>query len=163
MGKTLSEDNHTADFTVCCETKEFRVHKAVFCARYRIISQNIQISDCLFRSPVFRATILSDMEEAKKGEIFIPEIDEKTLSSVIYTGQLEMSEDQNIQQMIYAVDKYDLSGFMSLFCSNMREETITGETVADLLMSSHRHEKGELRDVGMEKIRAKRASLAYCI
>ena len=119
MGKTLSEDNHTADFTVCCETKEFRVHKAVFCARYRIISQNIQISDCLFRSPVFRATILSDMEEAKKGEIFIPEIDEKTLSSVIYTGQLEMSEDQNIQQMIYAVDKYDLSGFMSLFCSNM--------------------------------------------
>ena len=73
MGKTLSEDNHTADFTVCCETKEFRVHKAEFCARYRIISQNIQISDCLFRSPVFRATILSDMEEAKKGEIFIPE------------------------------------------------------------------------------------------
>ena len=61
---------------------------------------------------MFRSTILSDMEEAKKGEIFIPEIDEKTLSSVIYTGQLEMSEDQNIQQMIYAGDKYDLPGFM---------------------------------------------------
>ena len=103
---------------------------------------------------MFRAAILSDMEEAKKGEVFIEEIDEKTLSSVIYTGQLEMSEDQNIQQMIYAVDKYDLPGFMNIFCSKMREETIT-----DLLMSAHRHEKGELREVAMEKIRAKREVL----
>ena len=103
---------------------------------------------------MFRATILSDMEEAKKGEIFIPEIDEKTLSSVVYTGELEMSGDQNIQQMIYAGDKYDLPGFMNIFCSKIREETITGETVADPLISAHRHEKGELREVAMEKIRA---------
>ena len=111
---------------------------------------------------MFRAAILSDMEEAKKGEIFIPEIDEKTLSSVIkfiYTGELEMSEDQNIQKMVYAGDKYDLPGFMNIFCSKMREETITGQAIADLLISAHRHEKGELREVAMEKIRAKREVL----
>ena len=33
LGKTLMDDNDTADFTIRCKTKEFRVHKAVFCAR----------------------------------------------------------------------------------------------------------------------------------
>ena len=111
---------------------------------------------------MFRAAILSDMEEAKKGEVFIEEIDEKTLSTVIkliYTGELEMSGDQNIQDMIWAGDKYDLPGFMNMFCSKMREAAVTGEDIADLLISAHRHEKGELREVAMEKIRARREVL----
>ena len=29
----IMEDDKTANFTIRCETKEFRVHKAVFCAR----------------------------------------------------------------------------------------------------------------------------------
>ena len=102
------------------------------------------------------------MKEAKKSEIFIAEIDEKTLSTFIkfiYTGELEMSEEQSIQQMIYAVDEYKLPGFMNIFCSKMREETITGQAIADLLISAHRHEKGELREVAMEKIRARREVL----
>ena len=31
--RSLMDDNDTADFTIRCETKEFRVHKNVFCAR----------------------------------------------------------------------------------------------------------------------------------
>ena len=31
--RTLMDDNDTADFTIRCKTKEFRVHKNVFCAR----------------------------------------------------------------------------------------------------------------------------------
>ena len=53
-GKTILEDDATADFTIRCPTKEFRVHKAILCAR----------------SPVFRASILTPMKEASKGEIF---------------------------------------------------------------------------------------------
>ena len=33
LGKAIMEDSDTADFTLRCETKSFRVHKAVFCAR----------------------------------------------------------------------------------------------------------------------------------
>ena len=50
----------------------------------------------LSRSPVFRASMLSNMEEGIKAEMFIPDIDEKSLDTVIgfvYTGQLKMSED----------------------------------------------------------------------
>ena len=32
-GKTILEDDATADFTIRCPTKEFRVHKAILCAR----------------------------------------------------------------------------------------------------------------------------------
>ena len=31
--RAIMEDGDTADFTIRCETKSFRVHKAVFCAR----------------------------------------------------------------------------------------------------------------------------------
>ena len=31
--RAIMDDDDTADFTIRCETKSFRVHKAVFCAR----------------------------------------------------------------------------------------------------------------------------------
>ena len=31
--RAIMEDDDTADFTICCETKSFRVHRNVFCAR----------------------------------------------------------------------------------------------------------------------------------
>ena len=67
---------------------------------------------CL-RSPVFRASILSDMQEGKKGEIFVRDIDEKTLGSIIqfiYTGEVELSEDYDLEMLVYAADKYNLPG-----------------------------------------------------
>ena len=36
------------------------------------------------RSPVFRASILTDMQEASKGEIFVKEIGEKSLTTIIH-------------------------------------------------------------------------------
>ena len=79
FGKTVLEDDATTDFTIRCETKEFRVHKTILCAR----------------SPVFRAIILTPMEEATKGEIFVKDVDGKTLATIInfiYTGELELGE-----------------------------------------------------------------------
>ena len=86
FGKIILDDDATADFTIRCETKAFRVHKAVLCAR----------------SPVFRASILTPMQEAKKGEIFVEEIGEKSLSILIkfiYTGELELGENPDILEL----------------------------------------------------------------
>ena len=54
--KAIMADVETADFTMRCPTKTFRVHKTFLCAR----------------SPVLRAMVLADMEEDRKGEVVIP-------------------------------------------------------------------------------------------
>ena len=101
FGKGLLQDEATADFTIRCETKSFRVHKAILCAR----------------SEVFRAAILTDMMEAAKGEIFVEDLGEKTLATIlhfIYTGELELGEDPDILELAWAGTKYLLPGFMDL-------------------------------------------------
>ena len=103
--------------------------------------------------------MLSDMEESKKGEMVIPDIDEKTLGTVIkyvYTGQLEMAEDQDLQTLINAADKYQLSELITLLCNQMRKVDLKGERIADLLISAHVHGKEELRELALERIRSNR-------
>lgn len=143
LGKTILEDDATADFTIRCETMEFRVHKAVLCAR----------------SLVFRATILTPMKEADKGEIFVEEIDKKTMATVInfiYTGELELGKDPDIQTLAWAGTKYLLPGFMdllSLQASGNLNGDLKGEMIADLLITAHRHESEDLRMIALDKIR----------
>jgi len=143
FGQAVMEDDSTTDFIIRCDTKAFNVHKNFFCNR----------------SPVFRAAMLSDMEEGRKGEMFVPDMDEKTLGSVIkfiYTDQLEVVEDQDLQMIIHAADKYDLPGLFFLVVSQMKEVDVNGETVAVLLISGYKHEKEELKELAYEKIRANR-------
>jgi len=134
------EDKTSADLTIRCEEKSFRVHKSVLCAR----------------STVFRQA-LSDMEEGGKGEIQVPEIDENIMVSIIayiYTGELRVNKELDIQMVVYAADKYNLPGFMELLCNKLRKEDVGVETVADMLISAYRHESEELMEVTLEKIRA---------
>ena len=142
FGKMILEDDDTADFTIRCETKEFRVHRNILCAR----------------SPVFRASILTDMQEASKGEIFVKEIDEKSLATIIhyiYTGELQLGKDPDIQMIAWAGTKYLLPGFMD-FLSQQVKGDLSGEMIADLLITAHRHEAGELRRIALDKIRGNR-------
>ena len=89
------------------------------------------------------------MQEASKGEIFIENLGERALISVIhfiYTGELELGDDPNIQDLAWAGTKYLLDGFMDLLALRlqMRKEEFPGEMIADLLIAAHRHE--ELQD-----------------
>ena len=145
FGKTVMEDDATADFTIRCPTKEFRVHKAILCAR----------------SPVFRAMILTDMEEARKNEIFVEEIDEKSMATVIhfiYTGELELGENPDIQTLAWAGTKYLLPGFMDLLSLQVKGnlQGLSGEMIADLLITAHRHDSEYLRRIALDKIRGNR-------
>ena len=77
----------------------------------------------------------------------------------IYTGQLEMAEDQDLQMMIHTADKYQLPRLITLVCNQMREKDIKGERIADLLISAWLHRKEELRQLAVERIRANREIL----
>jgi len=144
FGKTILEDDATADFTIRCATKEFRVHRNILCAR----------------SPVFRASILTPMAEVKKGEIFVEEIGEKTLATIInfiYTGELEMG-DMDILELAWAGTKYLLPDFMEILAVRIqsRKGDLSGGMIADLLIAAHRHEAEVLRKIALDKIRGNR-------
>jgi len=146
LNKAIMKDESTADLTVICQSKTFRVHKNFLCAK----------------SPVLRAMIQSDMEEGRKGEIKIPDIDENTLAAMfhyIYTGELELGEDVTVQNVAYAADKYNLSGWIALLCFKIGNDDISEGEVADLLLTANKHNSVELRQVALEKIRANRKIL----
>ena len=103
--------------------------------------------------------MLSDMKEGKQCEMFIPDIDEKTLGTLIkfvYTDQLEMAEDQDLKMMIHAADMYQLPRLLTLVCNQMREMDLKGEKIADLLISAYKHGKKELKELAVERIKANR-------
>ena len=145
LGKTILEDDATTDFTIRCDTKNFRVHKAVLCAR----------------SEVLRASILTPMQEVLSGEIFVKDVGEKSLASVInylYTGELELGEDPDIQDLTWAGTKYLLPGFLDLLALHLqtRKEELPGQMIADLLIAANRHGVGVLRKIAQDRIRGNR-------
>ena len=146
FGKNVMMDDSTADFIIRCKTREFKVHKNFLCAR----------------SPVLRACILSDMNEAKKGEMFVEEIEEKTLGSIInfiYTGELDLGEEPDIQTLAWAGKKYLLPGFMEVLCSELRKERPTGEMIAEILITARLHNSKDLKKVALEKIKTNKGLL----
>ena len=143
FGKSILDDDATTDFTIRCPTKEFRVHKAVLCAR----------------SEVFRAGILTPMQEATNGEIFVKDVGEKTLGSVIkylYTGELQLGENPDFSDLVRAGTKYLLTGFMDLLPLEVMRLDLSGKMMANLLIAAHLHEHEDLRKVALNKIRDNR-------
>ena len=67
LNRSIMRDERTANLTLLCQEKTFKVHKAFFCSR----------------SSVFRAMIQSNMREGNTAEINIEDemVDEKTLAS----------------------------------------------------------------------------------
>ena len=149
LGKTILEDDETADFTIRCDTKSFRVHKTILCAR----------------SEVFRSNILTPMVEAASGEIFVKDLGEKTLATIlyfVYTGELNLGDDPEIVELAWGGNKYLLPGFMDLLSLRLqqRKEELQGEKIADLLIAAHRHGAEDLRKIALDKIRADRGIIS---
>ena len=104
--------------------------------------------------------IQGTMQEAENKEIFIKELDEKTLESVVnfvYTGELEVSDNMDVQQMVWAGHKYELAGFIELLSFKLKQEkNIKHGTIADMLIAAFRHNKVDLRAEATERIRINR-------
>ena len=114
----------------------------------------------LFRSPVLRAMISGNMVEAQKNEVFIEDIDAETLGSMItfiYTGDFEVGYKTDVQMVARAADKYDIKGFLDLLCFKMKTGNVKNDLIADMLITADRHNSKELRDVALDKLRAKRS------
>ena len=162
VNKAIMLDEDTADFTVCCENEELKVHKNFLCSRF-VQTKPIHFAYLVvfhFRSPVLRAMILGKMTEARKNEVFIEDLDAETLSSMItfiYTGDFDVSDQTDVQMVARAADKYDIKGFLELLCFKMKTGNIKNYFIADMLITADRHNSRELRAVALDKLRADRS------
>ena len=124
LNMKIMKDQSTADMKISCGEKDdkkfFNVYKSFFVAR----------------SPVFKAAIEKDMSEGRTEEIYIEEVDEKTVEEMIhyvYTGKFT-GADLNVQMMALVADKYDIPGMMDLLCFQMKD--VEDENIADMLIAA---------------------------
>ena len=162
LTKSIMQDEDTADFTVSCETKTFKVHKNFLCSRLVLVQ--ILCLDHLIpfhsRSPVLRAMILGQMKEAHKNEVFIEDINADTLASMIsfiYTGDFEVGDTTDVQMVARAADKYDIKGFLELLCFKIQTGNIKNDLIADMLITADIYNSQELKAVALEKLRLDRS------
>ena len=100
------------------------------------------------------------MMEARKGEVIVTDVDSGTFAAVltyVYTGELE--EGQDLINMIYAAEKYDLPGLKELLFLKIKSEDIKEEFIPDLLIIADKYQAGQLKKLALEKIRANRKIL----
>ena len=101
-----------------------------------------------------------DMLEARKGEVIVTDVDPGTFAAMlhyVYTGELKEGLDLN--NMIYAADKYDLPGLKELLFLKMKPEDVQDKFIPDLLILADKHQAGQLKELAIEKIRANREIL----
>ena len=101
-----------------------------------------------------------DTMEARQGNVTVTDVDSRTLAAVlhyVYTGELKEGLDLN--NMIYAADKYDLPGLRDLLFLKMKSEDIQEEFIPDLLIIADKYQAGPLKKLALEKIRANRKIL----
>ena len=101
-----------------------------------------------------------DMMEARKGEVTVTDVDSGTFAAVltyVYTGELE--EGQDLNNMIYAAEKYDLPGLKELLFLKIKSEDIKEDFIPDLLIIADKYQAGQLKKLALEKIRANRKIL----
>ena len=161
VNKTIMQDEETADFSVRCQTKSFKVHKNFLCSRLVEVGNSFDHFIVFHsRSPVLRAMILGSMKEAQKNEVFIEDLDAETLAimiSYIYTGDFEVGDSTDLQMVARAADKYDIRGLMDFLCFKMKTGNIKNYFIADMLITADRHKSRELRAVALDKLRADRS------
>ena len=104
--------------------------------------------------------LLGDMLEARKGEVIVRDMNSGTFAAMLhylYTGELKEGLDLN--NMMYAADKYDLPGLKALLFLKMKSEDIQEKFIPDLLILAEKYQAGQLKKLAMEKIRANRKIL----
>ena len=141
----LLEDPETADFTLKCGSKSFKVHKGILGAR----------------SKVFRAMFLSGMKEALDGEAVITDSDEKTLEEILhylYSGKLS-GKDFAVKSLCYAAKKYELDHLMDLICERIKAVKLEAGELADVFISSEIFYKREMFDIAVEKLKENKGML----
>jgi hypothetical protein len=150
--KSLLADPEHADFVLKCGGKTFKCHKNILSSR----------------SPVFRGMLALGMEEARRGEAEIRDMEPETLGCLlafIYCGEVEegLAGQEAVEELLYAADKYDLGSLVCnsddvkwvssrdptkvKLCAENLQGVVTPKTAARILDIADRHSLVALKQV----------------
>ncbi|XP_066484766.1 kelch-like protein 40 [Tiliqua scincoides] len=114
--KDLLDHNKFLDCVLKVKGKEFPCHRLVLAA-------------C---SPYFRAMFLSDMEESKKREVSLEDVDPDVLGKIlhyIYTSELEITE-QNVQDIFSVANMFQIPSIFTICVSFLQKRLCLSNCLA---------------------------------
>ena len=93
--------------------------------------------------------------EAERGTITVVDIEPDSFGVMlhyVYTGELEVERDLELQDVLNVADKYDLPGLKHLLFCKMKSEEIKVEFIPDMLILADRFQAGQLKELALKKI-----------
>jgi len=136
--KTLLLDANLSDVVLKCQEEEIRCHKNILGAR----------------SPVFYRMFDVNMEEKKSGVVEIEDIDLPVLQAMlnfIYTGEDVTEDVDDLANLVYAGDKYELKGLLD-FCYQKFLHTEDDSKLVEMLIMADRHNLENIKEEAMARI-----------
>ncbi|KAM6918415.1 kelch-like protein 40a [Xenentodon cancila] len=112
----LLENDKFVDCVLKIQDKEFPCHRLVLAAS----------------SPFFKAMFLSDLEESKKKEIVLKDVDPRVMGMILrylYTSDINLTE-QNVQDIFMVANMYQIPSIFSVCVSYLQEKLVLGNCLA---------------------------------
>lgn len=112
----LLENEKFVDCVLKIQDREFPCHRLVLAAS----------------SPFFKAMFLSDLEESKKKEIVLKDVEPGVMAMIlryIYTSDINLTE-QNVQDIFMVANMYQIPSIFSVCVSYLQEKLVLGNCLA---------------------------------
>lgn len=112
----LLENDRFVDCVLKIQDKEFPCHRLVLAAS----------------SPFFKAMFLSDLEESKKREIVLKDVEPGVMGMILrylYTSDINLTE-QNVQDIFMIANMYQIPSIFSVCVSYLQEKLVLGNCLA---------------------------------
>ncbi|XP_015249463.1 PREDICTED: kelch-like protein 40a [Cyprinodon variegatus] len=112
----LLENDKFVDCVLKIQDKEFPCHRLVLAAS----------------SPFFKAMFLSELEESKKREIVLKDVDPSVMGMILrylYTSDINLTE-QNVQDIFMIANMYQIPSIFSVCLSYLQEKMVLGNCLA---------------------------------
>ncbi|KAM3850007.1 kelch-like protein 40a [Diretmus argenteus] len=112
----LLENEKFVDCVLKIQDKEFPCHRLVLAAS----------------SPFFKAMFLSDLEESKKREIVLKDVEPGVMGMILrylYTSDINLTE-QNVQDIFMVANMYQIPSIFSVCVSYLQEKLVLGNCLA---------------------------------
>ncbi|XP_036939380.1 kelch-like protein 40a [Acanthopagrus latus] len=112
----LLENDKFVDCVLKVQDREFPCHRLVLAAS----------------SPFFKAMFLSDLEESKKREIVLKDVEPGVMGMILrylYTSDINLTE-QNVQDIFMVANMYQIPSIFSVCVSYLQEKMVLGNCLA---------------------------------
>jgi len=136
--KSLWQDPKHSDVILKCQTEQLLCHKSILAAR----------------SAVFGRMFDADMKESTCGVVVIDDVEPEVLKAMvnfIYTGEDVTEQVDDLANLVYVGDKYELKGLLELCFQKFNSDHDDAQLV-ELLIMADKHSLDKFKELAMRRI-----------